>query len=86
MQRRHLPGLGGGLAPLVCSLGLGLGNSFALALQHDLALKLGNLPKHGPQKLPSRGAGINLHIKDTQGRPLGGDGVQQVQKVPDAMR
>ena len=59
-------GADGGFAALILSFGFSFGNTFALALQHDLALKLRHGCKHCKSELAIGGTGIDLSATKVQ--------------------
>src|SRR5690242_12115002 len=66
---------------LVFALGLRLGNSFALALQHHLALELPDSADHREQQLSGRGARVHPEVKDIQMRTLALHPVYDLQQM-----
>lgn len=52
-----------GSAPLVCAGGLASANAFSLALQHQLALELGEGSDHSEEHPASRGRGVDAEIE-----------------------
>jgi hypothetical protein len=76
--RRRLP-------TLVLALGLRLGDSLALPLEHDLTLELGERGEH-VQHQPARCAagvhGAAAEVEDSKRDAFGFQGVHQFRKVP----